>query len=462
MTRVLKLGPKADAAAGLRFLREATAVGVIRHPNLASVVGSSATPEGAPYLVMEHVPGPNLSQILEDGPLARADALAVALGIADALQALHARQVLHRDVKPGNIVVPEEAGAFQFKRAALVDFGVFGELVRRQSGAHTTQAGQIFGTPVYMSPEQLSGSAQSAATDVYGLGLVLFEMLTGTRPYGGGNTSEQVFRRLASEVEIKAEEPLTPGLRELLRGMLRRNPTERPHLLQVLSRLRREAGVARPTLDPPPLPAPAPKPGEEPQPVPTIVPLPSAAARPQRIWIGLLALAVILGVVALVLPSQAQGAAGTSRTTLIGILAGLATVAGGVGLAVLIRYLANARRPALQVQAGQVLFGAQSRASLTATLAMQVDQLVERCRAMGEAYWGQTVALMLKEYQEARESKDRREALMNVAALLEKVTARLSPWYIRYEKGLVAVSTLVGILGGGWKIVSEVAGLAGR
>jgi serine/threonine-protein kinase len=225
MTRVLKLGPKADAAAGLRFVREATAMGVIRHPNLASVVSSSATPDGAPYLVMEHVPGPNLGQILEDGPLARADALAVALGIADALQALHARQVLHRDVKPQNIVVPEEAGAFQFKRAALVDFGVFGELVRRQSGAQTTQAGQIFGTPVYMSPEQLSGSAQSAATDVYGLGLVLFEMLTGKRPYGAGNTSEQVFRRLATEVEIGAEEPLTAGLRVLLRGILRRIPT---------------------------------------------------------------------------------------------------------------------------------------------------------------------------------------------------------------------------------------------
>jgi hypothetical protein len=103
-----------------------------------------------------------------------------------------------------------------------------------------------------------------------------------------------------------------------------------------------------------------------------------------------------------------------------------------------------------------VLFGAQSRASLTATLAVQVDQLVDRCRAMGEAYWGQTVALMLKEYEEAREAKDRREALMNVATLLEKVTSRLSPWYVRHEKLLAAISTVVGILGGGWKIVAEV------
>src|SRR5262245_3395700 len=69
MTRVLKLGPKSDAAAASRFVREANSVGVIRHPNLASVVGSSTSREGAPYLVMEHVPGPNLSQILEDGPL---------------------------------------------------------------------------------------------------------------------------------------------------------------------------------------------------------------------------------------------------------------------------------------------------------------------------------------------------------------------------------------------------------
>jgi hypothetical protein len=107
-----------------------------------------------------------------------------------------------------------------------------------------------------------------------------------------------------------------------------------------------------------------------------------------------------------------------------------------------------------------VLFGAQSRAALTATLAVQVDQLVVRCRAMGEAYWGQTVALMLKEYEEAREAKDRREALMNVATLLEKVTGRLSPWYVRYEKLLAVTATIVGILGGGWKIVSEVIHLA--
>ena len=457
VTRVLKLAAHADPATAQRVAAEARIVGAIRHPNLASVIGSSLTPQGVPYLVLEHVPGPNLSQLLEDGALPRADALAVALGVADALQALHARQVVHRDVKPENIVVPEEGGAFQFRRASLVDFGVFGELNRRQSGSHTTQAGQIFGTPVYMSPEQLSGSAQSAATDVFGLGLVLFEMLTGKRPYGGGNTTEQVFRRLMSEVEIGETAPLSPSLTELLRGMLRRNPTERVSMLQVLSTLRREAGGGRPTGESGPQTGPAPVAGEKPAPPPGPASRPSASASPSRLGpaVAIIVLAAVVLTVVTISLNQNQSAP-PGLTRLLGILLGAAIAGGGVGLALLIRHLAANRRPALQVEAGQVLFGAQSRASLTATLAVQVDHLVERCRAMGEAYWGQTVALMLKEYEEAKEGKDRREALMNVATLLEKVTTRLSPWYVRYEKLLAVASTSVGVLGGGWKIVSEV------
>lgn len=464
-TRVLKLATATDDASAARVAREAGTVGVVRHANLAGVIGSSRIPAGNPYLVLEYVPGPDLGRILADGPLSRGDALSVALGLADALQALHARQLLHRDVKPGNIVIPEEAGAFQFKRAALVDFGAFGELTRRRSGEQHTQTGQIVGTPVYMSPEQLSGNSQSAATDVYGLGLVLYEMLIGRRPYAGeaGSIMEIMFRRLASEIEFPSDVSLTEPLKELLRGMLRRNPQERVTMLQVLSVLRREAGVARPSLDPvsPGSAVPAPPAGEL-SPRPAVAgPERPIAARPSAARTGLgAAIGFIAVATLLVIVSSTRGYPSTAGSpSLSGLLAGIAMVTGGVGLALLVRQVAAARRPALQVQAGQVLFGAQSRASLTVTLALQVDQLVERCREMGEAYWGQTVALMLKEYEEAKEGKDRREALMNVATLLEKVTARLSPWFVRYEKLLAVVSTSVGILGGGWKIVSEVISL---
>jgi len=452
-TRVLKLSARSDPVIAERIATEARIVGAIRHPNLAGVLGTSRTPEGVPYLVLEHVPGPSLDQILKDGPVERGDALAVAHGIAGALQALHAAGVVHRDLKPGNIVVPEEAGAFQFRRAALVDFGVFGELIRRRSGANTTVAGEIYGTPVYMAPEQLAGDEQSAATDVFGLGLVLFEMLTGGQPFGGQNTSERVFRRLIGEVELPDSTVLTPELQDLLRGMLRRNPAERIGLPRVLEVLRSEAAASRPT-------------GEASPPPQVPIPTPTAASatrmaprhsgpRGLGLTFALIGLAVIVLVI-LTLQRHGQG----SQARLLGIIAGIAIATCGIGLAVVVRHLAATRRPALQVEAGQVLFGAQSRAALTATLAVQVDQLVERCRAMGEAYWGQTVALMLKEYEEAREAKDRREALMNVATLLEKVTGRLSPWYVRYEKLLAAATSGVGILGGGWKIVSEVIHLS--
>lgn len=465
VTRVLKLATSKDPATLTRVANEVRIVGAIRHPNLAGVIHSSTLAAGNPYLVLEYVPGPNLAQILEDGPIEKAEALSVALGLADALQALHARQLLHRDVKPGNIVIPEEAGAFQFKRAALVDFGAFGELTRRRSGEHQTQAGEIFGTPVYMSPEQLSGNSQTAATDVYGLGLVLYEMLTGRKPSGAESKSitELVLSRLGAEITLADDLPLTPGLRDLLRGMLRRNPHERPAMLQVLSVLRREAGVARPTLEPVnpgPQVDPAPFPGPAPMPLPPPpLPAPRPASAPRSrmgLALGLLAVAAVL----LIFSSTHQSGASSGPRSLAGLLTGLAIAAGGIGLGVLVRHIATTRRPGLQVHAGQVLFGAQSRASLTVTLALQVDQLVERCRQMGEAYWGQTVALMLKEYEEAKDGKDRREALMNVATLLEKVTARLSPWYVRYEKLLTVLSTSVGILGGGWKIVSEILNLS--
>jgi eukaryotic-like serine/threonine-protein kinase len=462
-TRVLKLRERADPGIAERITAEARVVGAIRHPNLAAVLGSGLTPAGVPYLVLEHVPGPNLHQILQDGPLAMTDALAVARGIGGALQALHARSVVHRDVKPGNIVVPEEDGAFQFRRAALIDFGVFGELTRRRSGAGVTAAGQIFGTPVYMAPEQLAGEAQSAATDVFGLGLVLFEMLTGEQPFGGKNTSERVFRRLISEVELPESVALAPALRGLIQGMLRRNPLERTGLPQVLAAIRSQAedtaqsgaGGASP-----PVAGPRGAGGAD---TPVSAPSPRAVGRaePSRLGlvVGVLGLAaVLLTILTFSLGNDQAWFAGLGR--LLSIMSGFAIAGCGIGLGLLVRQLAATRRPALQIEAGQVLFGAQSRAALTATLAVQVDQLVGRCRAMGEAYWGQTVALMLKEYEEAREAKDRREALMNVATLLEKVTGRLSPWYVRYEKLLAVTATIVGILGGGWKIISEVIHLA--
>ncbi len=455
VTRVLKLSARSDPVIAERIASEARIVGAIRHANLAGVLGSSRTPEGVPYLVLEHVPGPNLDQILKDGPLERDNALAVARGIGGALQALHASKVVHRDLKPGNIVVPEEAGAFHFERAALIDFGVFGELTRRRSGAHTTVAGEIYGTPVYMAPEQLSGDAQSAATDVFGLGLVLFEMLVGKQPFGGQNTSERVFRRLIGEVELPDSKALTPALQELLRAMLRRNPTERVTLQRVLEVLQSEATAPRP--GPSSQEPPASTPAAVPAPATGIAARAPASAAPSHLGlvVAIMSLAAIMLTILITsLGNTQDGFAGLTRV--LGIIIGIAIAGSGVGLALVVRHLAANRRPALQVEAGQVLFGAQSRAALTATLAVQVDQLVDRCRAMGEAYWGETVALMLKEYEEAREAKDRREALMNVATLLEKVTSRLSPWYVRYEKLLAVISTGVGILGGGWKIVSEV------
>jgi hypothetical protein len=173
----------------------------------------------------------------------------------------------------------------------------------------------------------------------------------------------------------------------------------------------------------------------------------------------LIAISTVVVVSAIFFATRSVWSATLTRLTLA-VISGMAIAGAGIAVAYFTRRIAASRRPELQDEAVKVVLGAQSREALTRTLAIQVDHLVERCRAMGEEYWGQTVALMLKEYEDAREAKDRREALMNVVTLLEKVTARLSPWWVRHDKALAAGLTLVGIGGGLWKIASDIISLS--
>jgi serine/threonine protein kinase len=172
-------GPRNQTWAA-RLLREVELLRSIRHPNVVEVTDGGQRENGSPYLVMEYLEGETLGQLLRRSPSLPVEAtLAVISDVAAGLAATHVRGVIHRDVKPDNLFLVEDHGDVQ--RAKVFDFG----FARLQGGGGLTAKGFILGTPEYMAPEQAVNDPTGQRTDVYGLGVVMYRMLTGVLPFGG-------------------------------------------------------------------------------------------------------------------------------------------------------------------------------------------------------------------------------------------------------------------------------------
>jgi serine/threonine-protein kinase len=180
--------PPDDAIAMERFAREARAAATIDHPNVCRVYDVGRM-DDVPYLTMAYIEGPSLAEALRESLLQPRRAAEIARDIALALAAAHECGVIHRDLKPGNILVGTGGHVF------VTDFG----LARREKENRLTGEGEIIGTPPYMSPEQIGGETSriGPASDIYALGVVLNEMLTGAPPFTGPRS--QVFLRAISE-----------------------------------------------------------------------------------------------------------------------------------------------------------------------------------------------------------------------------------------------------------------------
>jgi serine/threonine-protein kinase len=173
-----------------RFGREAMAGAHIDHPNVAAATDFGELPDGSFFLVMEYIAGKSLRALLDDGKVEPARAIKIARGILAGLAAAHAKGIVHRDLKPENVVLVDKNGDPDFVK--ILDFGIAkldpNELSRTRGPASSplTRVGAIMGTPEYMAPEQALGDPVDHRADLYALGVILYEMLSGVRPFDGG------------------------------------------------------------------------------------------------------------------------------------------------------------------------------------------------------------------------------------------------------------------------------------
>jgi eukaryotic-like serine/threonine-protein kinase len=190
--KVLHGGQAIDQEAFARFRREAEIASRIGHPNIVEVLDFNVLPTGTPYLVLEYLEGESLAQRIKRGPIPIEQALEIVRQVGSALHAAHREQVVHRDLKPDNIFLcPTDSGGVIGDRAKVLDFGIS---KIRGSTTVQTQESALLGTPQYMSPEQAFGKNKSIdqRTDVFALGAIVYEMLTGQPAFGGETLAEVV------------------------------------------------------------------------------------------------------------------------------------------------------------------------------------------------------------------------------------------------------------------------------
>ena len=227
--KVLTAGATADADRLMRFEQEARATAALNHPNIV-VVYDVGSHEGQPFLVSELLEGQTLRAVLAPGPLPIRKALDYTVQIATGLAAAHDKGIVHRDLKPDNVFITADG------RAKILDFGIAKLLAsphdietRATAAAAHTDAGIVLGTQGYMSPEQIRGGAVDHRADIFALGAILFEMLSGTRPFAAATSADAMSAVLSRDpAELVTPDGTTPpALDRLIRRCLEKAPEQR-------------------------------------------------------------------------------------------------------------------------------------------------------------------------------------------------------------------------------------------
>jgi len=208
---------------------EARAGGAINHPNIVGVQDIGVADDGQPYIVMDYVQGDTLQAFLDSkSRLPLAFALRISLQVCDALAALHASGIIHRDLKPSNIILVGEGDS---RIAKLLDFGIAKILSTNASCNRLTRAGEIFGSPGVMSPEQCLGKEVDQRSDLYSLGCLMYQLITGATVFGKGSAFEVLtsqVHEIPSRVPFLATNNPIPALLEIaIFKLLNKDPERR-------------------------------------------------------------------------------------------------------------------------------------------------------------------------------------------------------------------------------------------
>src|SRR5262245_22360981 len=194
-----------DADVGARFFNEARAIHMVAHENIVEILDFGQTSDGQPYFIMEYLTGESLSDAIARGPMKQDQVEAIGVQMCKALGAAHAKGIVHRDLKPHDVqLVIKADGALQVK---ILDFGV-AKILSSPDGASSvkTRTGSLMGTPLYMSPEQCKGAGVlDHRTDIYSLGVILFEMLSGRPPFNAEGVGELFAKHMLEEPPLVTE-----------------------------------------------------------------------------------------------------------------------------------------------------------------------------------------------------------------------------------------------------------------
>jgi eukaryotic-like serine/threonine-protein kinase len=272
-----------DDTARRRFAEEAKTLASLSHPGLVTVYDTGVTSGGVPFLILHLVDGQTLRCRINRGPMAADDVRAIGAQLADSLAHVHAQGVMHRDVKPSNILLDEDNTPY------LADFGI----ARTVDTTGLTTTGELVGTAGYLAPEQVRGEEVSFAVDVYALGLVLLECLTGYREYDGPDV-EAALARLSRPIRVPDHVPAELGT--ILKMMTALAPDRRPTAARCAQLLRE-----------PDLIAPAERPTLRGKPVPMPEQVAAAVPKHRRAWLIAATVATVaVGVTAFTLTNTSQ------------------------------------------------------------------------------------------------------------------------------------------------------------